>query len=117
MATCEVCGNDYDKAIQVSRGDEAHVFDSFECAIEAMAPRCARCEIRIIGHGVETGGAIFCCAHCAAEAGQAASPIAPDSVEGLPDSRRSRADELAECSTWHVGSPRAIRPCPSSTGP
>ncbi len=29
MATCEVCGNDYDKAFELRQGDETHVFDSF----------------------------------------------------------------------------------------
>lgn len=33
MAVCEVCGNDYDKPIEVALGGETHVFDSFECAI------------------------------------------------------------------------------------
>jgi hypothetical protein len=69
MATCEVCGNDYDKAFEVTRGGESHTFDSFECAIHALAPSCAHCGCRIIGHGVEAGGSIFCCAHCAAEKG------------------------------------------------
>ena len=45
MATCEVCGNDYDQAIT------------------------AGC--RIIGHGHQAGGQMFCCAHCAQESGVA----------------------------------------------
>jgi hypothetical protein len=65
MARCEVCGNDYDKAITITRGSESHVFDSFECAIHAMAPVCAHCECRIVGHGMEANGTYFCCAHCA----------------------------------------------------
>jgi nitrite reductase/ring-hydroxylating ferredoxin subunit len=69
MAICEVCGNEYDKAFEIRLGDEAHVFDSFECAIHALAPVCAHCGCRIIGHGVEGAGTIFCCAHCAAAAG------------------------------------------------
>jgi hypothetical protein len=69
MATCEVCGNEYDKAFQVVRGDEKHIFDSFECAIHAMAPTCEHCGCRVIGHGVEGDGRIFCCAHCAEESG------------------------------------------------
>jgi hypothetical protein len=69
MATCEVCGNDYDKAFSVEREGESHTFDSFECAIHAMAPTCEHCGCRIIGHGVEANGAIFCCAHCAHEKG------------------------------------------------
>jgi hypothetical protein len=69
MAVCEVCGNDYDKAFEVSRGGESHTFDSFECAINALAPTCEHCGTRIIGHGVEADGSIYCCANCASEAG------------------------------------------------
>ena len=69
MAECEVCGNEYDKAIEVSVAGEAHVFDSFECAIHALAPACDHCGCRIIGHGVEDDGRMFCCAHCAQKSG------------------------------------------------
>ena len=70
MAKCEVCGNEYDKAFQVTLpGDQSHVFDSFECAIHALAPTCEHCGCRIIGHGVEANGSIYCCAHCASMAG------------------------------------------------
>jgi hypothetical protein len=37
MPTCETCGNDYDKAFQVTMNGQAHTFDSFECAIQALA--------------------------------------------------------------------------------
>ena len=41
MAQCEVCGNVYDKAFEVRiSGGDAHTFDSFECAIHALAPTC-----------------------------------------------------------------------------
>ncbi len=63
--TCEVCGNAYDKSFQVHIQGQQHVFDSFECAIQALAPTCSHCSCRIIGHGVEVGDRIFCCAHCA----------------------------------------------------
>jgi Rieske Fe-S protein len=69
MAVCEVCGNEYDKAFEVSSGGETHTFDSFECAIHALAPTCAHCGCRVIGHGIEASGKIFCCAHCAAQEG------------------------------------------------
>lgn len=69
MARCEVCGNDYDKSFEVRRGGETHVFDSFECAIHAMAPECEHCGCCIIGHGLESEGRIFCCAQCAQHAG------------------------------------------------
>ena len=66
MATCATCGNNYDKAFTVTlhNGDSFH-FDSFECAIHLLAPTCSRCGLRIIGHGVEANGVIYCCSHCA----------------------------------------------------
>lgn len=65
MAQCETCGNDYDKVFQVIMGGETHVFDSFECAIQALAPICKHCGVRILGHGIEGNGEYYCCAHCA----------------------------------------------------
>jgi hypothetical protein len=73
MAICDVCGNDYDKAFQIIAKGRSRTFDSFECAIHAMAPVCAHCQCRIIGHGVEADGAMYCCAHCAKHAGVAAA--------------------------------------------
>ena len=73
MAECEVCGNDYDKAIEVIAGGARHVFDSFECPIHALAPTCENCGVRIIGHGVESDGSFVCSAHCAHTAGVAAA--------------------------------------------
>jgi len=67
MARCEVCGNDYYLSFQVIAAGNTHTFDSFECAIEKLAPRCAHCNCRIIGHGVDDDatGKIYCCEHCA----------------------------------------------------
>ncbi|MDB6125833.1 MAG: hypothetical protein JWQ71_4826 [Pedosphaera sp.] len=69
MAQCEVCGNDYDKSLEIVVNGISHYFDSFECAIHALAPTCEHCGCKIIGHGVEAGGTYFCCAHCAAQEG------------------------------------------------
>jgi hypothetical protein len=74
-AVCEACGNDYDKAFQVNMGGRTHTFDSFECAVHALAPTCANCGVRVVGHGVEKAGVIYCCANCAAKKG----------AEGLKD--------------------------------
>jgi hypothetical protein len=79
MATCEVCGNDYDKAMEISVGGETHTFDSFECAIHALAPTCGHCGVRIIGHGEEADGSTYCCAHCAAAEGVTAMQDRADS--------------------------------------
>jgi hypothetical protein len=62
MTKCETCGNDYDKAFQVSMNGRTHTFDS---AIHALAPTCANCGIHIVGHGLEKEGTFFCCEHCA----------------------------------------------------
>lgn len=69
MAQCEVCGNDYDKTFEVVMGGKTHTFDSFECAIQALAPFCRHCGCRIIGHGVESRGQMYCCANCANQEG------------------------------------------------
>jgi hypothetical protein len=71
MARCEVCGNEYAKSFEVVvYGEEGkHIFDSFECAIHALAPKRNHCDCRVIGHGVEAEGEIYCCAHCAETAG------------------------------------------------
>jgi len=65
MAACEVCGNDYDAAFQVSMKGKTHTFDSFECAIHALAPTCAECGVRILGHGLQKDELIFCGNQCA----------------------------------------------------
>lgn len=70
MAKCYVCGNEYDKSFTVTpAGGKPRTFDSFECAIHALAPACAHCACKVIGHGVEQGGKIYCCAHCAKHSG------------------------------------------------
>ena len=69
MAICEACGNDYDKSFQVVTKGRTHTFDSFECAIATLAPVCEHCGVRIIGHGLEKAGRMFCCDHCAEHAG------------------------------------------------
>lgn len=75
MGKCQVCGNEYDKSFDVTKDGATMTFDSFECAIEAMAPRCENCNVRIIGHGLEADGVFYCCDHCAEAKG----------VEGLND--------------------------------
>ena len=75
MAKCEVCGNSYDKSFTVTMSGASHTFDSFECAIHALAPLCAHCGCRIIGHGVESDETFYCCANCASMSG----------VKGLED--------------------------------
>lgn len=70
MAQCDVCSNDYDKSFEVRSGGQTYTFDSFECAIHRLAPQCAHCECRIVGHGIEApSGTMYCCANCARHEG------------------------------------------------
>ena len=65
MARCDMCGNDYDRTFDVEMDGKRYTFDSFECAIHQLAPRCSHCGCRIVGHGVEANSTIYCCANCA----------------------------------------------------
>lgn len=62
---CESCGNKFEGAFEVLMQGNHHIFDSFECAINTLAPECAHCGNMIIGHGVEAHEHVYCCAHCA----------------------------------------------------
>ncbi len=68
MEKCEVCKNESGNFFKIMKSDKIHVFDSFECAIHAVAPRCHHCQCRIIGHGVEGDNTIYCCLHCVRQA-------------------------------------------------
>jgi hypothetical protein len=69
MGVCDVCGNEYARTFHVMLDGATHPFDSFECAIHRLAPACATCGCRVLGHGTESNGRVFCGAHCALEAG------------------------------------------------
>lgn len=69
MAKCMTCGNEYDKAFEINMMGKAYIFDSFECAIQKLAPVCDQCGCRIIGHGVEAHGSLYCSASCAGRDG------------------------------------------------
>lgn len=69
MGKCATCGNDYDKSFELTKNGRTFTFDSFECAIHALAPSCEHCGCRIVGHGLEADGVYYCCDHCAEGAG------------------------------------------------
>jgi hypothetical protein len=69
MAICKVCGNDYAGAFEIRLHGKTSTYDSFECAIHDLAPTCAHCHCRVIGHGIAAGDKVYCCAHCARKSG------------------------------------------------
>jgi len=72
MSQCEICGNEYDKPLEIVVNGISHYFDCFECAIHGLAPECDHCGCKIIGHSVEASGNFYCCANFAHEEGVAA---------------------------------------------
>jgi hypothetical protein len=71
MARCDVCGNEYAASFEILTAQgQRFTFDSFECAIDKLAPSCAHCGCRIVGHGIESSNATYCCAHCADQRAQ-----------------------------------------------
>jgi hypothetical protein len=84
---CEVCGNRYWLSFEVrTASGERHVFDCIECAAHLLAPSCENCGCRILGHGVEVDGHMFCCAHCAHRSELSAAGAIRDSAGGHPGS-------------------------------
>ncbi len=65
MKQCEVCGNRYERPLEIRVEGESHWFDCFECATHKLAPACTHCGVKILGHGVQADGKYFCGAHCA----------------------------------------------------
>jgi len=68
MATCEACGNDYDKAFQVVMTTKRarSIVSSAQFCTGADVQHCGT---RIVGHGPEKDGAYYCCDHCAQKEG------------------------------------------------
>ena len=69
MHTWYVWVNYYPACLVFLQNGVSHVFDSFECAIHRLAPICAHCQCRIVGHGIQAQAKFYCCAHCARESG------------------------------------------------
>lgn len=92
MRQCEACGNNYDKTFEIRIANQVHVFDSFECAIHVLAPKCKHCEMSIIGHGVEWSNNTYCCASCARKEG----------ISGLIDRELASLDQKSETGIVHA---------------
>jgi hypothetical protein len=65
MATCSQCGHISDHTFQITKDGRIYTFDSFDCAIQALASICPYCHGRIIGVGVKENGKTYCSQQCA----------------------------------------------------
>ncbi len=61
---CINCGVDIEKDYILFINGTEYVFDSFECAINFAAPRCANCNSIIMGRGFHADGEIYCTPTC-----------------------------------------------------
>ena len=64
-AVCEVCGKSQEHYLEVHLGGERHIFDSFECAISGLMPKCSLCGCLLLGAGVQVGDRLYCSYACA----------------------------------------------------
>jgi hypothetical protein len=66
MSSCATCGIDTREPLSITYHKNTADYCCFECAITPLAPACAHCNCKVIGHG--TYGAdqkIYCCQKCA----------------------------------------------------
>jgi hypothetical protein len=72
---CENCGSNIEKDYILFINGAEFVFDSFECAVNFVAPRCAHCNTVIMGKGIQSGEQVFCSTNCSKDVIH--SPIMP----------------------------------------
>lgn len=61
---CINCGVNIEKDYILFINGAEFTFDSFECAINFVAPRCAHCNTVVLGRGILSEGETYCCGHC-----------------------------------------------------
>lgn len=67
-ARCINCGLNIEKDYILFINGKEFIFDSFECAINFVAPRCAHCNSVIVSREIRHSDEIFCSASCSEEA-------------------------------------------------
>lgn len=74
-ARCMNCGVNIEKDYILFINGAEYTFDSFECAVNFVAPRCTNCNTIIMGHGIKSADNIYCSSSCAHAENY--SPIVP----------------------------------------
>lgn len=64
---CENCGQKHDNPLLIIKNGKEHTFDSFECAISFIAPRCFHCNQIILGKETQHEGESYCSVACSRE--------------------------------------------------
>jgi phage terminase large subunit GpA-like protein len=76
MSRCEVCGKEFTKPVTVEWNGEQKTVDSFECAVQALAPRCEHCGQPVMNQSIQDDAPFYCCSVCEQKAQQKAQPAA-----------------------------------------
>lgn len=61
---CDNCGINIEKDYILYINGTEYTFDSFECAINFVAPRCSNCNSVVMGRGIKAAGEVFCSTSC-----------------------------------------------------
>jgi hypothetical protein len=64
IARCMNCGTNIEKDYILFINGSEFTFDSFECAVTFVAPRCSNCQTIIMGKGIHGRGQVFCSPAC-----------------------------------------------------
>lgn len=67
-ARCLNCGSNIEKDYILFINGTEFTFDSFECAVNFVAPRCAHCNSVVMGQGITLSDQTFCSPQCSKEA-------------------------------------------------
>lgn len=65
IESCEVCGKELGDSFEVHLGGRRHVFDSFECAMRGLMPRCSICGGIVLNTGLRIEDRLYCGEACA----------------------------------------------------
>lgn len=61
---CVNCGVDIEKDYILFINGTEFTFDSFECALNFVAPRCTNCNSIVMGKGIRRDGDVYCSKSC-----------------------------------------------------
>ena len=113
MATCDVCGNNYDKSFTLQQGGRSGTFDSFECAIHAFAPAAHTANARSLGMALKEmarSSAVHCAGHGVQDTTGPELPSAPPPASCQRQAKAARSglhriSQQRQCAPFRDGSP------------
>jgi len=75
VSKCETCGSQNGDLFEVVKDGVSRTFDSFDCAIEAMAALCGNCGCLVTGKNSVDRNDGFCCKACHQQASDSSDKL------------------------------------------